>query len=1011
MSRPPRNWATSRILVGRSHELDQLRAALAVARAGAGSTVLIAGQTGVGKSRLLAELSASCDCLVIEGRCYEEDAAIPLAPLAGMLRSLLALSDDAYVTDLVRARAADLAFLAPGWPHLSQTATSVALLDPQANQRRLFEALTDLLAELAARQPLLLALEDLHWSDESTLEFVGFLARQIASQRILVVGTYCPDEASAPLLKLLNQLRRRQLGQEIVLRPLTAADVSVLLRTIFAEPPAIRPEFIELVYGFSEGNPYYAEELLRTLMEAGDIYFDATNGMWERKNITELRVPRGIQETVQRRAAQVSTPAREALTLAAVSGKEFDFALLQQLTGLDEPALLAALKELVAADLIAETSADAFAFRHSLTRQAIRAMLLGRERQALHRRVGEALERIYAAEIDAHDAELAYHFYEGQLWQQAMVYAARAGDRAMALGATREALVHTSRVLACAAELGQPPPFELVLRSAQLHETVGDFDTANTLLAKALERAHAAGDLRVRWQAMLQLGFLWTSRDYETSQTWFGRALSLAQELDEPLALARTLNRIGNVYLNRDRPDHALAYHQQALTIFEAQDDQHGQAETLELLAVTHYNLADVLAGADFDERSLALAQQIGDQRAAFHASIHLLLPLRMETEVGPPVDPQRLEALGLAALHTAREMGWPGGEAQALSLLGDLYGLLGRYDLALPMLTGGLELATRDQQTAGMAAGERLLASILSDLLALDEARERLARAIVLADEAGARLFGNIAAQTLAAACIADGSQAALHEAATLLAAAKNADHLPQSRFSREAMLTQAELALATGQPAEALRAVDELLASTNHLQAAGLPAVPRLALLRGASLLALGQLTEAEAALQAARIGADQQNRRPLLWRVDVSLGRASLAARRRAEAERYFEQARTVIEALASSVPDQAVGQQFRRGALAKIPKIPAPTARQAAKKIYGGLTAREQSVAALVARGLSNREIGAALVISERTVEHHVANILGKLSFTSRAQIAVWAVEIRLATPGQSGHLDQ
>ncbi len=996
MTRTPSHWLTSPVLIGRALELDQLQRALAEATEGGGQCVLIAGDAGVGKSRLLAELRTTFDGLVLEGRCYEEDAAFPLTPLAGALRV-------GEAGRLVKAHAGDLVYLLPG---LAQAATDLPPgppADPEVTQRRLFEALANLFFDLAARQPLLLAVEDLHWSDESTLEFVRFLARRLAGHRVLLVGTYRRDEALSPLRTLLAQFNRERLVQEVVLHPLSHEEVDALLRAIFDIPQPIRLEFLDMVFAFSEGNPYYIEELLRALVESGDIY--QADGVWERKPIRELRVPRGVQDATLRRAESLSESARRVLTLAAVAGKQFDFTLLQQLTDMDEPALLGVLKELIAAQLIVETSADEFAFRHSLTREAVHSMLLKRERRDLHQQVAVTLERIYEAALDANAPALAYHFFEAQAWQQAMHYAVRAGERAQALYAPREALAQFTRALNCAGRLGIAPPFDLLFRRAKLHEIVGDFEAANADLVAALEQAQHTASRRDQWQALLGLGFLWTVRDYGRSTMWLERALDVSGELGDPLLQAQTLNRIGNVHLNRDQPDRALPYHQQALRIFEAAGDLRGQVETLELLAVTHYNLADVVEGAACDERSLELARRLDDRSGIFHASIHLLLPLRMDTEVGPPVEIERLAALGEAALRIAREMGWPGGEGQALSLLGELYGLLGHYDRALPYLRAALTLAGQLNQPAGMSAGERMLAWILMDLLAFDEATQRLERAIALAQEAGADLFGHIAALALASTHIALGSRADLQRAAALLEDVSSGDEPPRLRNAREAWLVRAELELAQGDAASALRRVEALISSTQHLDTYGLRGVPRLAKLQGDALLALGRPGAAESALGAAMDGAEAQSRRPLLWRTHISLGKAFLAQRHKADAERQFTSARALIEELAASVPDEPLRQDFRERALAMVPALPALTPRQAAKRAYGGLTERERGVAVLVAQGKSNREIAATLVISERTVERHVANILSKLGFTSRAQIAAWAVEKGLAKVGE------
>lgn len=229
--------------------------------------------------------------------------------------------------------------------------------------------------------------------------------------------------------------------------------------------------------------------------------------------------------------------------------------------------------------------------------------------------------------------------------------------------------------------------------------------------------------------------------------------------------------------------------------------------------------------------------------------------------------------------------------------------------------------------------------------------------------------------------------------------------DEPPRLRNIREAWLVRAELELAQGDAASALRTVEALISYTQHLDTYGLRGVPRLAKLQGDALLLLGRLDAAQAALGAAREGAEAHSRRPLLWRTHISLGKTFLAQRHKADAEYQFTRARALIDELAASVPDEPLRQDFRERALAMVPGLPTPTPRQAGKTAYGGLTERERGVAALVAQGKSNREIAAALVTSERTVERHVANILSKLGFTSRVQIAAWAVEKGLAKVGE------
>jgi len=223
-------------------------------------------------------------------------------------------------------------------------------------------------------------------------------------------------------------------------------------------------------------------------------------------------------------------------------------------------------------------------------------------------------------------------------------------------------------------------------------------------------------------------------------------------------------------------------------------------------------------------------------------------------------------------------------------------------------------------------------------------------------------------------------------------------------SRHLRMGWAARAELALAQGEPALALRLSDDLLASAPNLEQTGARGIPRLARLRGEALAALGRTAEATEALEAARDGAREQGRKPLLWRVQVSLSKLYQAAGRAAQAEQQRAAARELIEALAAPLGDATLREGFRQRARALVPDPPAVAARPAARKTFDGLTAREREVAILVAQGKSNSEIAQALVTSRRTVEKHVGNILDKLGFTSRTQVVAWAFETGLTRPG-------
>ena len=298
---------------------------------------------------------------------------------------------------------------------------------------------------LARERSLLILVEDLHWSDEASLELLLYLIRRTAATPLALLLTYRGDERGAALSRFLAEIDRERIATELVLQPLGLPQVEQQVRAILDLPRPAGTAFVRALHGLTGGNPFFVEEVLRALIAAGDIY--PSHEGWHRKPLDQLRVPRSVEDAVQRRSALLSPTTREVLTLAAVVGRRFDFDLLHSLSGLDEAALVAAIKELIAAQLLIEVSADHFAFRHALTRQAVYASLMARERRALHARVAHVIESELPGSREAVLEDLAYHHFEAEHWERAETLARAAGDRARALYAPQAAAEHYTRAL------------------------------------------------------------------------------------------------------------------------------------------------------------------------------------------------------------------------------------------------------------------------------------------------------------------------------------------------------------------------------------------------------------------------------------------------------------------------------------------------------------------------------------------------------------------------------------
>ena len=410
------------VVIGRTTELAAIHALIESTKSGQGQVALLSGEAGIGKSRLVMEAKthAMDSMCILEGNCFESDQSYPYAPVLDLLRTFF---NTHTLKDFLQSSGSIANEFIKLFPELDIGLLDMSVLsegDPQQEKRRLFATLAQFFIYQASKQPVLLIVEDLHWADDLSLEFLLYLSRRCANQPILMIFTYRDDEVHANLRHWLAQLEREQLIQELALTRFTPNDVEAMLNAILHKRYSRHLDLLDFLYTLTEGNPFFIEEILKSLIAGGELVF--TDGRWVGRPANELHIPRNIQDAVQQRIVRLSEAAREILTIASVAGQRFDFILLQQLTNHDEQHLLALMKELIAAQLVVEESADQFTFRHALTRQAIYSDLLARERRALHKAIAETMERNYATTLDVYLAVLAYHFCKAEVWDKAFQY-------------------------------------------------------------------------------------------------------------------------------------------------------------------------------------------------------------------------------------------------------------------------------------------------------------------------------------------------------------------------------------------------------------------------------------------------------------------------------------------------------------------------------------------------------------------------------------------------------------
>jgi DNA-binding CsgD family transcriptional regulator len=1009
MSAPAYISVVCPVVVGRAPQLASIEHLVAQVEAGHAVTpvLLIGSEAGLGKSRLVAELKGHVTRSgwnTVQGSCFEPDQALPYAPVIDLLQTFAATRSAHDTKAVFGLAASDLRKLLPELGDLLPKNEDLPL-EPIQEQRRLFHALAQFCMRLAAAQPLAIVIEDLHWSDAVTLDWLIYFARHAAAQRLLLVLTYRTNEASPSLLRFLAELDRSRLATELLLGKLTREDVGAMLRATFSFERPVRPPFLDTLYTLTEGNPFFIEEMLKALMMD-----EAVNAhdLWRRSSLSEIRIPRSVQDAVRRRTEYVSQAARDTLTLAAVIGRRFDFALLQQVTGHDELELVRLLKELISAQLVVETANDQFAFRHALAREAIYNTLLERERRVLHRRLAATLEQEQldarvadlAYHLDARVADLAYHYFAAAIWEKAWLYSQRAAVQARRLYASHEVIAQATRALEAARHLFAVPLAPLYHERGQAYETLGDFSSARSDYEAALRTARAVGSQRDEWQALLDLGFLWSSRGYKQSGAYLEQLLDLARAMGDDGLLAASLNRVGNWQLNLDQPLAARRYHQEALDLFQKLNDRFGRAATLGLLGITHYLSGNMAQGTAYFKQEIVDIQELDDRQGLVHSLGNLALRAEFDTEV---LNPESL-AMGTApveqAVQLAREMNWRAGEAFALINLASALSTLGEYGRAFDAVHRGLVIAEEIEHHEFMIQARATLGRLHLAILQSSEAVHHLEQGLSMAQASGLQLALRVVACVLVMAYV---QQRTFDRAEALLAASSGAGEDVATRPSlmvRQVQAAGVELALARGDGEQALQRIEHLIACTANL---GQSIVPRLWALWGEALMLMSRYSEAEERLSIALDTAREQGRRPLLWRIQLALGNLYMAQKRHDAAAHSYGAAQTIIGELGATIGDQAMREHFERHARALIPERTPMTPRQAAKQAFDGLTDREREVAILIAQGLSNRQIAQRLVLSERTVTTHIGNILSKLDLTSRTQIARWAIDKGLITP--------
>ncbi|RBM16396.1 LuxR family transcriptional regulator [Prauserella sp. PE36] len=985
-------------LVGRADELARLRGAVARAERSEASAVLVAGDAGVGKTRLLAELSADAHdrgALVLTGRCLDvREGGLPYLPFAEALAPL-ATTDDDVIAAAVRARPA-LARLLPlvagepeAGPDFAQLSAPDVHVRPRLpadldlGQLQLFDAVLGVLTEVAGHRTVVLVLEDLHWADGATRNLLSFLASRLRSQRLLVIGSYREEDVyrTHPLRALLVELVRLPTVERVDLRPFVEAEARAFVEALAEEP--LTAETVADLVARSEGNPFFAEELLASCASGDD-------------------VPAGLAELLLARLERLAPDTRRVLRAVAVASDAVSHAALAEVSGLGELELDESLREAVQHHVLV-IERGFYQFRHALLQEAVYGDLLPGERTRMH--------AAYAARIRAtpqgrgHEAKLAYHSLRSKDFRTALTALVQAADEAERLGAPGTALRHIEQALEiwdAVPDSGRPEGYDelrLLQEAAHYAGVSGDPERAIAFARSAvqtlspdLDRARSAMAWRRLAESLLSLDSTCDEAPRAIERAWElvadgepsrARAWVLAtraqilrgqQRLDEAWWSAETavadaraagvggaeasaLVTLGALADSAARVEEARQRLVEAVRKARAAGALHVELRALYYHALSHDDQGEIPAALDLYRQAIERAEETGLTWSSFGIGSRVrYVALRYTSGDWPEDRGERPNSSVSSTATTIMNTAWVhllvarGRFAEAERLMPELRSQL-RSDLwiALAASSGGIELAYWQ--------GE------------YEEAVRRCREGIGWLDELSPRAIGGIRVGALG-----------IEAAAAWAAAAR----------------LRADVAAAGA----AVSAGEELLAHVRDCAERGRPRTDTLgpegqAWLARAEAAASGLTGPADPALWAKAAkgfgyGAVYEQAICRLHHADALLaaGDTGLAAQELGEAHALAERL--------SAVPLRTAARALAKRGRIALPGLAPP------RETVDLLTERERSVLERVALGRTNRQVGEELFISEKTVSVHLSRAMAKLGASRRAEAVAIAYDKGLLT---------
>jgi len=722
-------------MVGRGIELEKIREISKSIFNGKGGVVCISGEIGVGKTRLIQEVAKDAyfqDTLLLSSNLSATTKSIPYFPFREIIRALAYKECKECIKQIPEVYQMEITKIVP---ELSNRAKKMEKGIFMVDKYRLFEGIRRFLSIESSKRPLFILLDNIHWADDGSLELLYYLIRSLRESPVFFFLIFRIEESKEGNFQNILQLMSREgLYKEIKLAPLRIADVALMLSLILDAKPSTR--LIDYIFNETGGNPFFIEELVKSLEENNALVWNKEEWVFDENR--KVVIPYSLEGVVERKLSMIDSDAHRLIEYASVIGREFNFSLLREITGINEGQLFDLMDEILGMRLLKESGSEQYCFSEDLIREIVYQKISRGKLKRYHQIVGEKLLSLYKRHTNEVVEELANHFYLSGDRKKAVKYSIIAGDRARDAYANKDAIRFYTRAIESLDKTIKNravKEIECLKKRAEVLNLIGENKKAILDLKDAIKKSKLMGDKKEEADCLIALSksYCHTAQYYEAIKK-AEIALGIYKDLNDKKGKTNGLNDIGVAHWYLNEYQKALQFSKKALKIAKEIEDPELIAMITGNISIVYWSIGKYRKALEIYQHSLKIIKEIGNLQIEGRALNNIGLIYGTLGKYDKALEYYR------SSLKITKRIGDYGLEASNLNNTAIIYGTLGKYDKALEYYRSSLMITknTGDYKVQAMSLNN--ICGIYCNRGDYDKALEFCKRSLKIAKDIGDR-------------------------------------------------------------------------------------------------------------------------------------------------------------------------------------------------------------------------------------------------------------------------------